>query len=91
MDFELVEGVTMESVDGNAVLITEKGDAAILNETAARILGLLSEDVGFDEAVGIVASEYLTDESTAAADAKRLLGTLSDKGLIWTGLRRTEA
>ena len=47
MRYQLCQGVSLEELDGNMVIITEKGDAATLNET-----GSLKESIVWRRASG---------------------------------------
>jgi hypothetical protein len=82
MNYKLCEGVTIEHVDGHGILITEKGDAAVLNETAEFILSLLIN--GNDDKVAIqkVAETYNVDNSIVNSDVEKLVCELADKELI---------
>ncbi len=83
MNYKLCEGVTIEHVDGHSILITEKGDAAVLNETAEFILDLIIINGADDKAAIQKTSEiYNVDSNIVNSDVEKLVCELADKELI---------
>jgi hypothetical protein len=82
MSYKLCEGVTIEQVDGQNVLITEKGDVAVLNETADYILDHLLDDSGIEKAIQKTTETYNTDGAAVRADVEKLIASLIEKDLI---------
>jgi hypothetical protein len=82
MNYKLCEDVTIEEVDNNSILVSEKGDAAILNETAAQILKLLLAGQEVQKIAEIIAKDYGIDEHTVRNDVEELICELADKKLV---------
>ena len=82
MKYELCDGVTIENIDGETILITSKGDTAVLNESAQAILSHVLSGVDCTSAVQTVADMYDADSTTIRDDAKRFLSRLMEKELI---------
>lgn len=82
MKYELCEGVTIENIDGQNILTTERGDAAVLNETAQAILSHVLGETDCTSAVQKLADVYNVDSNTVREDAEQLLSELMEKQLI---------
>ncbi len=82
MKYKLYKGVTIEHVDGHNVLITERGDAAVLNETAEYILGLLLDGTDYEAVIQKTAKIYKLDRDIVSGDFEKLVRELMDKELI---------
>lgn len=84
MSYKLGNGVTIENVDGNSILITERGDAAVLNETGAYILDLLLKNNGYEDVIDKIKEIYKVDSNIVGNDVQKLVCELINKGLIDT-------
>ena len=82
MKYGLCTDVTIENIDGQSILITKNGDAAVLNETAHTILSYVLNGVDCTSTATKLADVYHIDEHTISEDMKRLVSELVDKKLI---------
>ena len=82
MKYELCKDVTIENIDGQSILITESGDAAVLNESAESILSYILSGTDCTSVAEKLADVYHIDENTIIKDIKRLLSELMAKQLI---------
>jgi hypothetical protein len=82
MNCKLCEGVTIENVDGHNILITEKGDVAVLNETAAYILDRLLDADDLENAIQTLTGTYDAEDDTVRADAETFIAGLRERGLL---------
>ena len=82
MKYQLSRGVTIERVDGQSIMITEAGDAAVLNETAGYILDHLLNGEKIDTIVQSTLQNYEVEYSVVTKDIEALLLALKNKGLI---------
>ena len=82
MKYKLCNGVTIEYVDGHNVLITDRGDAAVFNETAEYIFHLLINNTDYDTLIQKVTETYNIDTDTAYKDIPKLVFELIDKSII---------
>jgi len=82
MSYKLREGVTIEHVDEQNILITERGDAAVLNKTAEYILSLLLKNADYEEVILKTAEKYKVDINIVRSDVEKLVCELMNKELI---------
>lgn len=82
MRYGLCRGVTVEAVDGHTVVITEKGDAVVLNETAGFMLNTILEERSFEDAVRTGVECYDVDENTIRSDWEEFLRETINKNIL---------
>lgn len=82
MGYKLCERVSIEHVDGHDILITERGDAAVLNETAEYVLNCLLNRIGYEEVIQKTSEIYDTDSSIVTKDVEVLVCELMNKELL---------
>jgi len=82
MSFILENGVSIECVDGQSIMITAVGDAAVLNETADYMLKELLKGVEKDAIVNMIVTKYEIDVDTVLKDLDNLVHELMNKKLI---------
>jgi lipopolysaccharide biosynthesis regulator YciM len=82
MKYELCTGVTIEKIGEQSVLMTEKGDAAGLNESAESILSYLLDGVDDASAAQKLVDVYDVDSNTLIKDIEKFISELMEKGLI---------
>lgn len=76
----LPKGVSLENVDGTIVLIDEKGNVAVLNETASEMIEMALE--GNAEAVSDMASAYGIPFSEVKGDFEEMVKALCEYGML---------
>ena len=83
--FRLVDGVTLNEIDGKTVLFSMKsGDSFGLNESAAVLLkSLLDSD--FDSAVAACAQLFEVTEDVIRPDLTELIEHLTGEGILVPG------
>ena len=74
--------VTQTTADGAVLIEMNSGDCFELNHVGAEIWSRLSQGEGLANIVVAVAKRYAIAESTADADARRLLTDLEQRGLL---------
>jgi len=75
--------VIYRDLAGEVVLLNlQSGVYYGLDTVGSRVWQLLMESRGLDEVCAIMLDEYDVDPDALRADVKRLVGELSDKGLV---------
>jgi hypothetical protein len=82
MGYALSEGTVLERVGDEAVLVSAKGDTAILNETANFLISQLLSGSSLETAAFSICKEYQVPEDIAATDMKGLVDQLGEKGFL---------
>lgn len=80
--YSLYEGASMETVDGHSMMLTEKGDVAVLNKTGQYVVLKLLEGTSLEEAVCLLSEEYGIDMAVANNDAVHILNELEEKHFL---------
>ncbi len=81
MRYQLCQGVSLEELDGNMVIITEKGDAATLNETGSFLLSGLIEQ-GLEETISKLRTEFTGLSRSWYEETEAFISSLKEKNLI---------
>jgi len=75
--------VIYRELSGEVVLLNlQSGVYYGLDSVGSRVWQLLMESRGIEEVCAILLDEYDVDPDTLRADVERLVGELSDKGLV---------
>ena len=81
--YEIPEGVLVQDLDGDSVILhLESGRYYSLNETGSRMLALLGEGLDEEDICRRLAGDYDAPPERIRADLDRLLGELTDRGLV---------
>lgn len=87
MRYKLSEGVTIEHVDGNNILVSDDGAAAILNDTATSILRPITDGEDCGETAQKLANAYEMEVAIVVSDVEEFLHDLMEKNLIQLQLK----
>lgn len=83
MKYKLKNGVSMETIEENRILVTEAGDTAILNDLAGEIICEVMEGCDSCGIIDNIAVEYTdTDRNVIKADVDDFLFELSEKAFL---------
>ena len=82
MSYLLKKGSVVEDIDNELVIVTNTGDAAVMNETAGIVLKELFKKRDVEEIVQTLIAKYETDTATVESDLQILFAELINKGLI---------
>ena len=82
MSYRLNEGAVLEDIDSELVIVTDNGDAAVMNETAGVVLQelLLQKDAG--EIARTLAADYDIDVKVVENDLQSFFDELIEKELL---------
>ena len=83
MPIAINPSVIYRELSGEVVLLNlQSGVYYGLDSVGSRVWQLLMESRGIEEVCAILLDEYDVDPDTLRADVERLVGELSDKGLV---------
>lgn len=82
MNYKISEEVSLETVDGQMVLVTDDGDVAVLNETGAHVMSKLKEKTKIETILEHICENYDVDEERLQKDINGFLLDLKEKGFI---------
>lgn len=82
MKYRLPEGTSLEIVDGETVLVANKGDIAILNETGAFVLNELLHNKTTSAAAMLIFEDYAVEVEHAEETISSFVNDLIKSGFI---------
>jgi hypothetical protein len=82
MELRLREGAAIEDIDGELVIVTEDGDAAVMNETAGLVLREILKHNDTEEITEKLVATFDIDGPTAERDLQAVLAELLEKELL---------
>jgi len=83
MKFKLCDGVTIEHIEGQNILITKNGDVAVFNETAGYALNIMLNDhADVDVAIQKLSARFSVSLKTAREDVEVFLNACTEKELL---------
>jgi hypothetical protein len=85
MDLRLRDDAVIKNIDGELVVVTKNGDAAVLNETAGFILQELLKQNDVEKTVGKLVAAFDIDELAAKRDLQAILEDFLKKDLLQAG------
>ena len=82
MQYERKDGVTMENIGSQIMLLSEEGDVAVLNESGKFILEQMNAGKDNAQIEAAMIDKYGITSDTAKRDLNNLLQTLEEKQMI---------
>lgn len=82
MQYEWKDGVTMENIGSQSMLLTKEGDVAVLNESGKFILEQINAGQDNEQIESAMTDKYGISFDTAKRDLNHLLQTLEEKQMI---------
>ena len=83
MKYQLNNGVSLETIEENHILVTEDGDTAVLNDLAGEIVCLVMDGSDSNGITDHIAGEYAdTDRYVIMSDVEELLSELASKNFL---------
>lgn len=81
MKYKLCDGVSLENVEGNLILVMAQGDVAILNDTAGIIVKKIIEEPD-NNIIDYLYKKYSIEKDNLRADTEELIMELRNVGFL---------